>query len=78
MSKFTHVVCEECGTNCGGAEGKDTYSHMLGCLKVQPGAIDRIRESALSSRTENGKRVVHLCDALLVVDPVPTAYLPDF
>lgn len=76
MSKNTQVVCQECGTRCGGTFGKDTYSHMLGCLKVQPGAIDRIRESAQASRTENGKRVVHLCDALLAVE-VTTAPFPD-
>lgn len=61
----TFVVCQECGTECGGAQGKDTYSHMLGCLHVEPGPIERIREAALASHTENGKRVAHLCDALL-------------
>ena len=44
---------------------KDTYSHMLGCLNVEPGAVERIKESAESARTENGKRVAHLCAAIL-------------
>lgn len=44
---------------------KDTYSHMLGCLNVGPGHVERIKEEAESSRTENGKRVVHLCEAIL-------------
>lgn len=59
------VRCLECGTICGGSSGKDAYSHMLGCLNVEPDAVDRIRERADASRTENGKRVVHLCDFIL-------------
>lgn len=68
MSEATQVVCQECGTRCGGLYGKDTYAHMLGCLHVGPGAIQRIRESALASRTENGSRIAYLCDALLKED----------
>ncbi len=68
MATDTEVKCIECGTICGGESGKDTYSHMLGCLHVEPGPIERIKETALASRTENGKRVAFLCDALLSVD----------
>lgn len=59
------TTCLECGTIVGGSSGKDAYSHMLGCLNVEPDAVDRIRERADASRTENGKRVVHLCDFIL-------------
>lgn len=59
------TTCLECGTVVGGVGGKDAYSHLLGCLNVSPDAVDRIRETADASRTENGKRVVHLCDFIL-------------
>lgn len=59
------TTCLECGTMVGGSNGKDAYSHMLGCLNVAPDAVARIRETADASRTENGKRIVHLCDFIL-------------
>ena len=65
MAHDTPVECQECGTALGGDSGKDTYSHMLHCLKVAPGPLERIREAALGARNENGKRVVHLVDAML-------------
>lgn len=59
------VRCLECGTELGDVSQPDPYSHMLGCLNVAPDAVARIREVADASRTENGKRVVHLCDFIL-------------
>lgn len=59
------VTCLECGTRLGGTSTKDAYSHMLHCLNVSPDSVARIRETAEASRTENGKRIVHLCDFIL-------------
>lgn len=77
MSQATEVTCLECGTLCGGENGKDTYAHMLGCLHVEPGAVERIREAGLASRTVNGERVVHLCNALLTANVPPSVTTPD-
>ena len=65
MGMNTFVVCLECATELGGSTGKYPYKHMLGCLKVRPGPLERVREAALGQRNENGKRVVHLVDAML-------------
>ena len=59
------VTCLECGTVMGGEDQPDPYSHMLHCLNVAPDAVARIRETADASKTENGKRVVHLCNFIL-------------
>lgn len=59
------VVCLECGTELGGEGQPDPYSHMLHCLNVTPDKVERIREVAQANRTENGKRVAHLCDFIL-------------
>lgn len=59
------VTCLECGTELGGDGRPDPYSHMLHCLNVSPDKVERIREVANASRTENGKRVAHLCDFIL-------------
>lgn len=64
-TSLRQTACLECGTVVGGEKGKDAYSHMLGCLNVEPDAVARIREKADASRTENGKRIVHLCDFIL-------------
>ena len=64
MSAKTEVTCKECGTVCGGPHGKDTYKHMINCLKVEPDAYDRIREVAGREWGERGRRVIHLLDAL--------------
>ena len=59
------VTCLECGTALGGEGQPDAYSHMLHCLNVTPDAVARIKETAVAGRTENGKRVAHLCDFIL-------------
>lgn len=64
-AKGTIVTCLECGTQLGGPKQPDIYSHMLHCLNVEKGAVHRIREAAIQAGNENGKRVVHLCDAIL-------------
>lgn len=64
MAKGTVVTCLECGTQCGGAYGKDTYKHLIVCLQAEPDNLDRMRETADQMRSERGKRIVHLVDAL--------------
>lgn len=59
------VTCQECQTKLGGKTGKDVYSHLLICLNVEPNALHRIKTSALAAGNENGKRIIHLVDALL-------------
>ena len=61
----TSVTCMECGTELGGEGQPDAYSHMLHCLNVTPDKVERIMEVADSNKTENGKRVVHLCKFIL-------------
>lgn len=58
------LECLECGTLLGGEGQKDTYSHMLGCLNVEQGAVHRIRTKAIADGDEHGQRVVYLCDAI--------------
>lgn len=59
------ITCLECGTVVGGEGNPDPYKHMLGCLNVQPDAVERIKVSATQAGNENGKRVIHLCDFIL-------------
>lgn len=59
------IVCEECGSQLGGQYGKDPYSHLLGCLIVEPNALHRIRANAIASGNKNGERILHIVDALL-------------
>ena len=73
MSAKTEVTCKECNTLCGGARGKDTYKHMINCLKVEPDAYPRIRELAVREWGERGRRVIHLLDALEAVDSYSAA-----
>jgi len=54
--------CKECGQLLGGQGGKDPYKHILRCLHVEPDSLQRIREQAEASRTENGRRVLHILD----------------
>lgn len=61
------VTCLECGTKLGEGTRKDPYSHLLVCLHAQPGSLERMREVAESAKSENGKRIVHIVDALLAV-----------
>ncbi len=59
------VVCQECQTALGGTGQPDIYKHMLHCLNVEQGAVTRIRDSAIAQGDEHGRRVAHLCDAIL-------------
>ena len=68
MGAKTEVTCLECQTVCGGANGKDTYKHMINCLKVEPDSYMRIREVAKREWGERGRRVIHLLDALEAVN----------
>jgi len=62
-----HVACQECGTIVGGGTTKDPYSHLLVCLKAEGGSLARMREAAERSRSERGRRIIHILD---VIDPV--------
>ena len=62
------VTCLECDTQLGGGTTKDPYSHLLLCLRAQPGSFERMREAATSARSENGRRILHILDAIA---PVP-------
>ena len=64
MAKETEVKCLECGTVCGGTEGKDTWKHLITCLQVDPDNLDRVRETAEQMRSERGRRIIHLVNAL--------------
>lgn len=68
MSAKTEVTCIECDTVCGGSHGKDTFKHMVNCLKVEPDSYLRIREVAVKDWGERGRRVIHLLNALEAVD----------
>lgn len=59
------IECMECGTVLGGDGGKDPYSHLLGCLNVEPNALHRIKTQAIANGNENGKRVLHIVNFLL-------------
>lgn len=58
------VTCLECGTECGGKTSKDIFSHMVTCLHVELNTLDNIRDIAEAQKNENGRRVIHLLDAL--------------
>lgn len=58
------VTCMECGTTVGGKTGKDIFSHMVTCLHVELNTLDNIRDIADAQKNENGRRVIHLLDAL--------------
>ncbi len=58
-------TCIECGTVVGGENGKDPYKHLLLCLHIEPDALDRIRDNALSERNEHGRRVLHILDGMI-------------
>ncbi len=58
------VTCRECGTTVGGKTGKDIFSHMVTCLHVELNTLDNIRDIAEGQKNENGRRVIHLLDAL--------------
>lgn len=73
QKRMADVVCLECGTRCGDNSGTDPYKHMLNCLNVESGSVSRIRDSALSQGNENGRRVAHLCDAILEVEAKETS-----
>lgn len=59
------VVCQECHTKLGVGTTKDVYSHLLTCLHVEPNSLDNIRDAAESERSEHGRRVMHIVQALL-------------
>lgn len=56
--------CPECGTALEGNSGRGGYKHLLHCLHVEGDSLDRIREQALESRTENGRRVAFIVEKL--------------
>lgn len=58
------VVCRECGTHLGEGTTKDVFSHLVTCLKVQPNTLRNIRDNAEGERSEHGRRVLHILDAL--------------
>ena len=59
------VTCQECNTKLGGPGQPDIYKHMLHCLNVEQGKVQRINDQALANGDENGRRVASLCDVLL-------------
>lgn len=59
------VTCIECGTHLGGDTPKDPYSHLLVCLHAAPDSLERMKETAERARSENGRRIVHIVDAML-------------
>lgn len=58
------VVCLECGTRLGVGTPKDVFSHLVTCLKVDLNTLDNIRDAAEGERSEHGRRVLHILDAL--------------
>jgi hypothetical protein len=54
----------ECQTPLGGATGKSAYKHLLLCLHVAPQPFVRIREEAEMLRSERGRRIIHILDAI--------------
>lgn len=58
------VTCQECGTRLGAGTTKDVFSHLVTCLKVELNTLDNIRDIAESAKNENGRRIIHILDAL--------------
>lgn len=58
------VTCKECGTKLGEGTTKDVFSHLVTCLKVSPNTLRNIRDNAEGERSEHGRRVLHILDAL--------------
>lgn len=59
------ITCMECNTLLGGDLGKDPYSHLLGCLNVEPNALHRIKSVAMAKGNENGRHILHIVNFLL-------------
>jgi len=64
MATLAAVTCNECGTALGGGSGKDPYKHLLHCLKVEPGTIQRMRDQANQANNEHSRRIIHILDAM--------------
>lgn len=58
------VTCRECGTKLGVGTTKDVYSHLMVCLKVERNSLDNIRDNAEAEKTEHGRRILHIVNAL--------------
>ena len=58
------VTCQECGTRLGVGTTKDVFSHLVTCLKVELNTLDNIRDIAEGQKNENGRRILHILDAL--------------
>ena len=58
------VTCLECHTKLGVGTTKDVYSHLMTCLHVEPNSLDNIRDNAEALRSEYGRRVLHIVNAL--------------
>lgn len=58
------VTCQECGTVLGEGTTKDVFSHLVTCLKVELNTLDNIRDIAEGQKNENGRRILHILDAL--------------
>ena len=67
-SRQPQVTCLECGTRLGAGTTKDVFSHLVVCLKVSPNTLDNIRDAAEGERSEHGRRVLHILDALQAVE----------
>ena len=58
------VTCQEGGTALGEGTTKDVFSHLVTCLHVELNTLDNIRDIAEGQKNENGRRVLHILDAL--------------
>ena len=58
------VTCLECGTDLGEGTKKDVFSHLITCLHVELNSLDNIRDNAQAQNNENGRRILHIVDAL--------------
>lgn len=58
------VTCLECGTKLGEGTTKDVFSHLVVCLKVEKNSLDNIRDNAEAEKTEHGRRILHIVNAL--------------
>ncbi len=58
------VTCQECGTALGEGTTKDVFSHLVTCLHVELNTLDNIRDIAEGEKSEHGRRILHILDAL--------------
>jgi hypothetical protein len=77
VDMMAEVTCRECGTRLGGNSGKAPFKHLQHCLHVEADSLQGVRNYAEGRRDENGRRVIHILDALEGVEAPRTRREPE-